>query len=137
MSARKAELERRLQRLIAGDLRSRVLAEIAGLAGRIRTPDGTEPTVPLSQSELAGLVGGTREPTSTALNSLQREGLVLIGHRRVTLQSAAIAQVGRAVAGLSRCAGKRPSAKRQKRAASASKYPKRVQSAFVVLVAFL
>ena len=41
----------------------------------------------ISQNELASLVGATRETTSTTLNALARQGLIVLGHRLVVIPS--------------------------------------------------
>jgi CRP/FNR family transcriptional regulator len=46
-----------------------------------------EYSIPLSQSELASLIGATRETTSTTLNSLARRGLVRLGRRLLVVSS--------------------------------------------------
>ena len=49
--------------------------------------DGHEYALPLSQGELASLIGATRETTSTTLNLLARRGLVRLGRRQLVLAS--------------------------------------------------
>jgi CRP-like cAMP-binding protein len=66
-------------------VRSRILSQLELLASR--TPAGGPAVIPLSQSELASLIGSTRETTSTTLNALAREGLVTLGHRQVLLNA--------------------------------------------------
>ncbi len=44
--------------------------------------------MPLSQSELASLIGATRETTSTTLNALARRGLIRLGRRLLIVNSA-------------------------------------------------
>jgi CRP/FNR family transcriptional regulator len=56
----------------------------------------------LSQKDLAGLIGATRETTSNALNRLQREGCIEIRRRRIGIRS---------VEGLIRHGGKQPAFK--------------------------
>lgn len=58
---------------------------IARLFLRWASADGVE--IELSQKDLAGLVGATRETTSSALNRLQRDGCVVIRRRRVEIES--------------------------------------------------
>jgi CRP/FNR family transcriptional regulator, cyclic AMP receptor protein len=81
-----AELQRRYVQLGVSSVRNRILSQLELLASR--TPAGGPAVIPLSQSELASLIGSTRETTSTALNALAREGLVTLGHRRVLLVQA-------------------------------------------------
>jgi DNA-binding IclR family transcriptional regulator len=47
-----------------------------------------EYSLPLSQSELASLIGATRETTSTTLNALARRGLIKLGRRLLVVPSA-------------------------------------------------
>jgi Crp-like helix-turn-helix domain len=46
-----------------------------------------EYTIPLSQGELASLIGATREATSTTLNALARRSLIRLGRRQIILAS--------------------------------------------------
>ena len=63
----------------------RVRACLRDLA-RIYGGTGTEPvTVPLSQDDLAGLAGTTRETVNRVLNDEQERGAVLLGRRRITI----------------------------------------------------
>jgi transcriptional regulator with XRE-family HTH domain len=55
-------------------------------SGRPQSGDA-QTQIRLSQKELAGLVGATRETTSSALNRLQRAGCVEIGRRRLMIRS--------------------------------------------------
>lgn len=71
------EVEQRLARLLLQWARA---AERSGGAE-------SETAIRLSQKELAGLVGATRETTSSALNRLQRAGCVEIGRRRLMIRS--------------------------------------------------
>ncbi len=59
------------------------MAEIFGTysAGKVSL------SVPLSQAELASLVGATRETTSTILNTLERRGLLRLGRRLLHVPS--------------------------------------------------
>jgi DNA-binding IclR family transcriptional regulator len=41
--------------------------------------------LPLTQAELADLVGATRETTSTTLNQLERRGLIKLSRRLLTI----------------------------------------------------
>jgi CRP-like cAMP-binding protein len=71
------DVEQRLARLLLKWVRAEHPAQENGL----------EPQIRLSQKELAGLVGATRETTSSALNRLQRAGCVEIGRRRLMIRS--------------------------------------------------
>jgi CRP-like cAMP-binding protein len=55
-----------------------------------RINPGVDPTgsmIHISQNELASLVGATRETTSTTLNALARQGLIVLGHRLIMIPS--------------------------------------------------
>ena len=43
--------------------------------------------VPITQSELADLIGATRETTSTTLNQLEKRGLLKLSRRLLTIPS--------------------------------------------------
>jgi CRP/FNR family cyclic AMP-dependent transcriptional regulator len=76
-SRRAEETERRIQLVLSN------------LASVFDAPRGDESDVlvPLSQSELASLVGATRETTSTTLNTLERRGMLRLGRRNMTIVS--------------------------------------------------
>lgn len=86
---RQLEAEQKIALLCLEDVEFRILYYLAKLAHRFSAPatDQEEYSVPLSQSELASLVGATRETTSTTLNALARQGLVRLGRRLVTVRS--------------------------------------------------
>jgi CRP/FNR family transcriptional regulator len=44
-------------------------------------------TIQLSQSEIANLIGATRETTSTTLNAMARRGIISLGRRIVNIPS--------------------------------------------------
>jgi CRP/FNR family cyclic AMP-dependent transcriptional regulator len=85
---RKRELEKKIELLCLKDVEYRILyymAELAStLGGRL---NGSEYSIPLSQGELASLIGATRETTSTTLNSLARRGLIRLGRRQLVVPS--------------------------------------------------
>jgi CRP/FNR family cyclic AMP-dependent transcriptional regulator len=63
----------------------RVRARLRDLA-RIYGGSGTEPiTIPLSQEDLAGLVGTTRETVNRVLHDEQERGAVTLARRRITV----------------------------------------------------
>lgn len=75
---RKDRTERRVLDLISKDVRTRLantLAELATDYG-MREKRGVRIDLRLTQSDLAQLVGSTRETTSTVFNEFRREGLV-------------------------------------------------------------
>ena len=49
--------------------------------------NGAEYSIPLSQGELASLIGATRETTSTTLNALARKGVIRLGRRQLIVPS--------------------------------------------------
>jgi CRP-like cAMP-binding protein len=86
---RQLEAEQKTALLCLEDVEFRILYYLSMLANQFGPPDNDqeEYSVPLSQSELASLVGATRETTSTTLNALSRQGLVRLGRRMVTVRS--------------------------------------------------
>ncbi len=87
--ARKIQLlEEQLQWLCFLDVEQRLARLLLQWAqsGRPQSSN-SDPQIRLSQKELAGLVGATRETTSSALNRLQRAGCVEIGRRRLMIRS--------------------------------------------------
>ena len=86
---RQLELEQKVALLCLQDVEYRILYYLAQLTQPFGTPvsDTEEYSIPLSQSELAALIGATRETTSTTLNSLSRQGLLKLGRRLVTVTS--------------------------------------------------
>ena len=86
---RQLEAEQKTALLCLEDVEFRILYYLGKLAPQFASPatDQEEYTLPLSQSELASLVGATRETTSTTLNALSRQGLLRLGRRMVTVRS--------------------------------------------------
>ncbi len=86
--ARKRELEKKIELLCLRDVEYRILyymAELAKVFGA--KANGGEWSIPLSQGELASLIGATRETTSTTLNSLARRGVIRLGRRQLIVPS--------------------------------------------------
>jgi CRP/FNR family cyclic AMP-dependent transcriptional regulator len=84
---KKDELERKIEHLCLSDVRQRIVYYLDELA---RINPGVDPSgsvIHISQNELASLVGATRETTSTTLNTLARQGLIVLGHRLVMIPS--------------------------------------------------
>ena len=52
-----------------------------------RQGNGADYSIPLSQGELASLIGATRETTSTTLNALARRGVIKLGRRQLIVPS--------------------------------------------------
>jgi CRP/FNR family transcriptional regulator, cyclic AMP receptor protein len=89
LAGRQRELEKKVEVLCLHDVEYRILyylGELATLLGS-RSDGVQECSIPLSQSELASLIGATRETTSTTLNSLARRGLVRLGRRMLVISS--------------------------------------------------
>ena len=87
--SRQLELEQKVSLLCLQDVEYRILHYLAQLAHPFGPPthDSAEYSIPLSQSELASLIGATRETTSTTLNALSRQGLLKLGRRLVVVSS--------------------------------------------------
>lgn len=75
---RKESTEKRVLDLISKDVRTRLANALAQLAGDYGVPDerGMRLDLRLTQSDLAQLVGSTRETTSTVFNEFRRSELV-------------------------------------------------------------
>lgn len=81
---RAEEAEERAGRLAKLTVEQRLAHFLAGIMPA-RKAGGEPATVPLSQKELADLVGATRESTCAAIRSLSKRGLVLSGRATVTI----------------------------------------------------
>jgi CRP-like cAMP-binding protein len=81
------EAEKRLQLISFYRVEQRIMIVLVDLAAVFDAGTDTNILVPLSQSELASLVGATRETTSTTLNLLERRGLLRLGRRNLTILS--------------------------------------------------
>jgi len=69
-----------IEQLCGNDVRTRLLYYLEELA-RLTKASAEGSLIHISQSELAEIIGATRETTSTVLNQLAREGRVRLGHR--------------------------------------------------------
>jgi CRP/FNR family transcriptional regulator len=89
LSRRLEEAEKRLKFISFYRVEQRILLVLSDLAVVFDQNGAGENNVlvPLSQSELASLVGATRETTSTTLNGLERRGLLRLGRRNLTILS--------------------------------------------------
>lgn len=81
------DAEKRLQLISFYRVEQRIMIVLSDLAAVLDAGSDTNILVPLSQSELASLVGATRETTSTTLNLLERRGLLRLGRRNLTILS--------------------------------------------------
>jgi CRP/FNR family transcriptional regulator, cyclic AMP receptor protein len=86
---RQQALEQKIELLIMRDVEPRILLTLADLAEVLGSPDeqtgGSDRSIPLSHGEIAGVIGATRETTSSTLNALARRGLIKLGRRKVTV----------------------------------------------------
>jgi CRP/FNR family cyclic AMP-dependent transcriptional regulator len=89
LAMRQRELEKKVELLCLYDVEYRILYYLGDLASLLggRNDGQQEYSIPLSQSELASLIGATRETTSTTLNALARRGLVRLGRRMLVISS--------------------------------------------------
>jgi CRP/FNR family transcriptional regulator, cyclic AMP receptor protein len=88
LTARKRQLEKKIELLCLHDVEYRILYYMAELARMFGAKsNGSEYSIPLSQGELASLIGATRETTSTTLNTLARRGLIRLGRRQLIVPS--------------------------------------------------
>lgn len=97
---RRIALAQKVELLCLHDVEYRILHYLAELSGSVKPlDDGEGYQLPITQLELADLIGATRETTSTTLNQLERRGLVKLSRRLltipspVTLRTAAIAKI--------------------------------------------
>lgn len=85
---RKQALAHKVELLCLHDVEYRVLHFLADLASLVKPlADGSGSQIPITQLELADLVGATRETTSTTLNQLERKGLIKLSRRMLTVPS--------------------------------------------------
>ena len=84
----KHKLAEKVEYLCLYDVEYRILHYLAELSLLVRRPsDNDGYQLPITQLELADLVGATRETTSTTLNQLERRGLVKLSRRLLTVPS--------------------------------------------------
>jgi CRP-like cAMP-binding protein len=87
LGLRLRRVENRLKNVLFRSNRERtvaVLVELLGSHGRA-AGDRWEIGLRLSHQELAGLIGATRETVTLTLGQLQKEGLVEVNRRRITV----------------------------------------------------
>ena len=78
----------KIELLCLHDVEYRILHYLAELSSLVKPgPDGEGYQLPITQLELADLIGATRETTSTTLNQLERRGLVRLSRRLLTIPS--------------------------------------------------
>ena len=88
LTIRKRELEKKIELLCLRDVEYRILYYMSELAKTFGAKsNASEYSIPLSQGELASLIGATRETTSTTLNALARRGIIRLGRRQLIVPS--------------------------------------------------
>jgi CRP/FNR family transcriptional regulator len=88
ITEQKRALAEKVELLCLHDVEYRILhylAELSGLLKPVSDSDGYQ--LPITQLELADLIGATRETTSTTLNQLERRGLIRLSRRLLTIPS--------------------------------------------------
>jgi CRP/FNR family transcriptional regulator len=89
MVRRTQALERRLELIAAHDVERRILLCLADLAEHgERESDGSF-SLPLTQRDVANLIGATRETTSLMLNQMERNALLALSRGKITIPSTA------------------------------------------------
>ena len=85
---RKLNLAEKVELLCLHDVEYRILHYLAQLSNLLpAVANGTGHQLPITQLELADLIGATRETTSTTLNQLERRGLLKLSRRLLTVPS--------------------------------------------------
>ena len=87
VTSRLRDADRKRVEFGAFDIAARVAGRLVELADRFGepVPDGVRIPVPLSQDELAGWVGASREAVAKALRVLRDRGLLTTGRRTMTV----------------------------------------------------
>ena len=85
-----------LEEALVGDLPSRILGRLRDLAAGhgVQEPEGVRLTVPITQDELARMVGASRESVSRTVGALAARGLVRSGRRRLVLTEPTVREGG-------------------------------------------
>ena len=77
-----------MELLCLHDVEYRILHYLAELSKLVKPLENGEGyPLPITQLELADLIGATREPTSTTLNQLERRWLLKLSRRLLTISS--------------------------------------------------
>ncbi len=85
---RRNALAVKIELLCLNDVEHRVLHYLAELSSLVKPGEGESGyQIPITQLELADLVGATRETTSTTLNQLERRGLIKLSRRMLIVPS--------------------------------------------------
>ncbi len=86
--SRRLALAEKVELLCLHDVEYRILHYLAELSAVVKAQDDIEGyQLPITQLELADLIGATRETTSTTLNQLERRGLLKLSRRMLTVPS--------------------------------------------------
>ncbi len=78
-------LAEKLELLSLQDVERRILYSLEELAKLVKPGADHGYPLPITQLELADLIGATRETTSTTLNQLEKKGLVKLSRRLLTI----------------------------------------------------
>lgn len=86
---RRRRIERRVKNLLYLPNRERIIHLLLELAEQygLETNRGIELSIRLSHQDLASLVGSTRETVTVVLGSMQSDGLIELGRRKVILKA--------------------------------------------------
>ncbi len=85
---RRLALAEKVELLCLHDVEYRILHYLAELSALVKPSEDSEGyQLPITQLELADLIGATRETTSTTLNQLERRGFVRLSRRMLTIPS--------------------------------------------------
>jgi CRP/FNR family transcriptional regulator, cyclic AMP receptor protein len=88
---RRQTLAEKVELLCLHDVEYRILHYLAELSSLVRPEaDSGGYRVPITQAELANMIGATRETTSTTLNQLEKRGLLKLSRRLLTIPSPAL-----------------------------------------------
>jgi CRP/FNR family transcriptional regulator, cyclic AMP receptor protein len=83
---RKLALAEKVELLCLHDVEHRILHYLQELSALLPAGEnGGGHNIPITQLELADLIGATRETTSTTLNQLERQGLLKLSRRLLTV----------------------------------------------------
>ena len=86
MLASKLSFAHKVELLCLHDVETRILYYLEELAKLVKpSEDDSGHSLPITQLELADLVGATRETISTSLNHLERKGFVKLSRRLLTI----------------------------------------------------
>lgn len=88
IARQKSVLAEKAELLCLHDVEYRILHYLAELPAMLKpSPEGEGYQLPITQLELADLIGATRETTSTTLNQLERRGLLKLSRRLLIIPS--------------------------------------------------